>query len=133
MKVEAFKDLLKHYYDYQMSILQIKEELDVLLYEMTGVKGISYDKIPSSFNPEISEDRKLDFIERLNEKEAELDFTYAAIKLIEMKLSKMTEEEKTLCVEILNRKITYEEAGRNNKYSTSRMWKIVKENLKKVL
>lgn len=133
MKVEAFKDLLKHYYDYQVSIVQLKSELDDLLYEMTGVKGISYDRIPSSFNSKISEERRLEYIEMLEEKEAELDFTYAAIRLLEVKLSKLSSEEKDLCIDILNKKVTYEEAGKEKGYSAAGMWKKVKENLKKVL
>lgn len=133
MKVETFKDLLKHYCDYQMSIDQIRSEIDNLFYDMTGVKGISYDKVPSSFNPDISEQTKLEYIERIAEKEAELDFTYSAIRIIEMKLSKLSKEDKEICLDILNRNITYEEAGRKNGYSRNGMWAKVKREMEKIL
>ena len=133
MKVEAFKDLLKHYYDYQESIVQIQEDMDLLLYDMTGVKGISYDKIPLSFDPKLSEQIKLEYIERMAEKEAELDFTYAAIRMIEMKLSKLPKEDKKICLDILNRNITYEEAGKKIGYSKHGMWQSVKRKMEKIL
>lgn len=133
MKVEAFKDLLKHYYDYQRSAIQIEKELDDLLYEMTGVKGIRYDRVPSSFNPELSEESRLEYIEKKAEKEAELDFTYAALKIIEMKLSKLSEEDKEICLNVLNRKVTYEEAGKKRGYSKHGMWVKVKREIEKIM
>ncbi len=133
MKVEAFKDLLKHYYDYQRSIVQIREDMDALLYEMTGVKGIRYDRVPSSYVPGMADEKKLEYIERLNEKETELDFTYAAIKMIEMKLSKLSKEDKEICLDVLNRKVTYEEAGKRKGYSKNGMWVKVKREIEKIM
>ena len=133
MKTESFKKLLGSYYDYLNSAQQLKGEINLIIYDMENVKAIQYDKEPSSFNAQFAQERMLDLIEKKAEKELELEYTTTAIRLIELKLSKMDEEDKELCLNILNKKITYEEAGKKKGYSKNGMWNVVKNKLEDVL
>ena len=51
---------LKMYQANKESINEARSKLDLILYAMTGVKGVDYTKIPSTFNPSLSEEKRLD-------------------------------------------------------------------------
>lgn len=133
MTTESFKKLLSSYYEYQKNISKIKDELEDLLYQMTNVKAIRYDKAPSSFNPGLNEEIRLDLIEKKEEMETELEYTILAIRLIEMKLKKLSPEDKQICLEILNRKVTYEQAAIEKGYSKNALWSQVKKKIEGIL
>ena len=44
MDYKTFKNELSNYRAYQKSLIQINDEIELIVYEMTGVKGIRYDK-----------------------------------------------------------------------------------------
>ena len=133
MNYNAFKNELRNYYSYLKSVDEIREEIELIHYEMTGVKGIRYDREPSSFNPELSEEKKLELIEEKEEKELELRFTLNAINLIEKKISKLSPGDKDACLKIIAEGISYEDVSRSKGYSKGGMWKRIRRELTKIL
>ena len=133
MDYKTFKNELENYYKYLKSVEKIKEEIEDIIYEMTGVKGIRYDKEPTSFNPQLSNERILDLIDKKEEKEIELDYTIASIRYIERKLSKLDKEDKEICLKIISEGISAEKVRREVGYSKSGIWKRIKRELTGIL
>ena len=133
MDYKTFKNELENYYKYLKSVEKIKEEIENIIYEMTGVKGIRYDKEPTSFNPQLSNERILDLIDKKEEKEIELDYTIASIRYIERKLSKLDKEDKEICLKIISEGISAEKVRKEVGYSKSGIWKRIKRELTGIL
>ncbi len=133
MDYKAFKNELENYYKHLKNKDDIESEIEMILYEMTGVKGIRYDKEPSSYNPELSAEKRLELIERKEEKEIELDYTNASIKYIEMKLKKLPEEDRRICLKIISEGVSAEKIRREVGYSKSGIWKRIKRELTGIL
>ena len=133
MDYRSFKNELENYESYLIAKDKIEEEIEELLYVMSGVRGIRYDKEPGSFNPELSEEKRLDLIEKKAEMEIERDFIIHAIKLIELKLSKLSEEDKEICMRIIAEGESSEAVSRENGYTRGGMWKRIKREVSKIL
>ena len=133
MNYDTFKNLLKNYYDYLKNVDRLKEEIQKVFYIMTGVSGIDYDKVSVSYNPTLSEQRKLELIEKKAELELELEYTILAIKLIEMKLTKLPDAEKVACLQVIAKKASYESYGNKMGYTSSGLWRKMKKDLERVL
>lgn len=131
--VNSFKNILENYGKYLKEVKTTRQELKDIFYLMTGVSGVRYDKLPSSYNPELSEERKLELIDKYNEKKLELCFLLVSIKFIRTKLSKLSEEDKKACLEIIVEGVTNEKAGKKRGYSHSGMWSKVNRSLEKIL
>ena len=133
MDYKGFKNELQNYYKHLENIDRINEDIDKILYEMTGVKGVRYDKAPSMYNPELASERRYELSEMLEEKEIELDYTVAAVKYIEMKISKLSKEDKQICIDIISKGISAEKIAKENGYSRSGIWARIKRELSGIL
>ena len=133
MDYRGSKNELGNYYQNLKHIDELKEEIELILYEMTGVKGIRYDKEPTSYNPELSAEKRLDLIDRKEEKEIELEYMTASVKYIEMKLSKLSKEDKEICLKIISEGVSAEKVRREVGYSKSGIWKRIKRELQGIL
>lgn len=133
MDYKGFKNELENYYKHLKNVENIKKEIEDILYEMTGVKGIRYDKEPSSYNPQLSMERKLELIDQKEEKEIELDYTIASIRYIEKKLSKLSQEDKDICLKIISKGISSEKVRQEVGYSKSGIWKRIQRELTGIL
>ena len=100
---------------------------------MTGVSSIDFSKERISANPHLSEQIRLDLIEKKAELENELELSLLAIKFIEQKLSKLSAEDKQVCLEIIARGMTYESVAADKGYTTSGLWRKVERELKNIL
>lgn len=129
MDYKTLKNELENYYKNLNDIDRIKEEIELILYEMTGVKGIRYDKEPSSFNPQLAAEKRLELIEKKEDKEIELRYLIASTKFIESKLKKLTEEDKNICLRIIAKGISAEKVRHEVGYSKSGLWKRIKREL----
>lgn len=72
-EIEIFKDELKYYLWLKDMVKRLEDKLEDLLYQMGGVKGISYDKVPVNMNEQNKNENKLDLIEKYNKIENELN------------------------------------------------------------
>lgn len=133
MDYKMFKNELENYYKHLKNKDKIEKEIENIHYEMTGVKGIRYDKIPTSYNKEISEERFLDLSEKIEEKLIELQYTVSSIRYIEMKLKKLSDEDKEICLKIISEGISAEKVRKEVGYSKSGIWKRIKRELTGIL
>ena len=133
MKYEEFKRELENYHRNIENIEKLKEELDEIDYEMSGVKGVRYDKERASFNPELARKWFYYLSEKRSEKELELEYLIASSRMVENKLRKLPEEDKDICMKIIAEGISAEKVRIEKGYSRSGIWKRIKRELTKIL
>lgn len=133
MTVEEFKACFKSYVNFVKEEKKIEDKIEELYYELSGVKGIRYDKIPSSFNKELANERQLLLIELINTKQAELKYKRAQFEYFELLMSKFTKEEIVLLYRLLIKEQTYDSVGLDLGYSASGFWKYVERLIGSVI
>lgn len=133
MKASTFENMLKNYYDYKICTRKLKDDIDCIWYELSGVKAIRYDKQPTTFNSNLNEIRKLDLLDELESKQIELEMINTQISFIERKLEMMNEDDKKLVLKIICDKESYEKVGREVGYSHNGMWKKLKRDIESIL
>lgn len=99
-KVEAFKKEMNCYRYYLEKLKELDEKIKLNFYEETGVKGISYDKIPSSPSEEAIANYRLTLIEKGDKLAKERERIYNQIKHIEDVVNKLPKTLKNACVNI---------------------------------
>ena len=67
MDYKTFKNEISNLKAYCRSLEEIQTELDMLWYELTGVKGVQYDKQPSSYNQSLSENYRLELLDKIEQ------------------------------------------------------------------
>lgn len=132
MNYSVFKNELRNLFAYERSLLMLVGEIEELVYEMTGVKGINYSKIPASTNTEITEERRLEMIEQLNELETEKKRLELNIRHIYGTLSMLNEKDRKAMVDLVAKRIRAEEVAFNNGYSKSGIWKRIRKEIEKL-
>lgn len=132
MTYQTIKNELRNYKQYLRNADRLKEEIEGILYEMAGVKGIKYDKVPGSYNQAAAQQRMLDLIEMKEEKELEYEHTLISLKLIEMKLSKLEEDDRKACIRIMSDGESYEKVGSDMGYTATGMWRRLKRKLEEI-
>ena len=100
MTYETFTANLKCLKAYKKEKKRVLEELDLILYRETGVKGISYDKIPTSGNPQQIAFNRLEMVEDYEAKLKEYEFICSAIRETEKCLNRMPKELKYMLKDI---------------------------------
>ena len=133
MDYKGFKNELNNYYRHLRNVDRIKEEIDDIVYEMTGVKGVRYDKERSSFNPTLSEERRDYLSKKLEEKEIELNYTLAAIRFIEMNLKKLNKDDREMCLKVVADEVSAELVAVEKGYSRSGVWARIRREISKIL
>ena len=133
MTAAEFKTGFRHYVDLLKREKRLKEEVENLYYYLSGVKGISFDRIPSSINPEkIAEDR-LDLLDVIEQKNLEIELIQAEYRYFTAILAKFTEDERTLLYRIIIKGQTYEQAGDEYGYTGAGMFKYLERIINRVL
>lgn len=125
MTVDEFKVGFKHYIDLLKREKELREECENIFYQMTGVKGISYDKIPSSFNPEQVNENKLYLSDLFETKQLEIGLIQAQYKYFTVVLSKFTTDEIELMYRLFIKGQTYDYVCRDYGYSSAGLFKYV--------
>lgn len=116
--VEVFKNELKNYNFYKEKIKSITNELDAKWYELSGVKGIRYDKEPChSFNPSLSEEMKLSLMEQISIIENDLLRIKANVLFIDSMLNKINEETRKWIKMIYFDGMTYDKVSKIANFS----------------
>ena len=136
MRYELFVLQLKMLKAYEESKVDIEREIDDIVYQFCGVKGVRFDKEPAQFNQYLSQEAFWEMSERLKEPEKELDFTIMAINRIKpsimeniAKLPELTQKG----VELVFRKnMTYEEAGKIIGYSKIGLYQKMRRDVEKL-
>ena len=133
MDYKTFKNELENYYSYKKEISKLKEEIENIIYEMSGVKAINYQKIPMNANPELAHERLLELIEKKEQKEKEIERLSLNIKAVENTLSKMSANDKQMCIDLIAKKGNVYKVGYEYGYSKSGMWSRIKREIEHIL
>lgn len=133
MTVDEFKVGFKHYIDYLKREKELKNECEDIFYQMTGVKGIRYDKLPTSFNPSQVSENQLYLIDLYEQKNLEISYIQAKYKYFTVIIAKFTQEEIDLLYRLIIKKQSYDYVGREMGYSESGMHKMVERMIRSKL
>ena len=133
MTVKEFKASFEEYIKYLELEAKIKERIEYLYYELSGVKGIAYDKVPSSFNQGLNDERKLILIEMINTKQAELQYLQAKYHYFSLILKKLEHRDLDLLFRLLIKKQSYESVAKEYDMSASALWKYVEKVIGEIL
>lgn len=128
---DLLKIEIKAYRYYLERREELKDKIDAIHYELTGVKGIRYDKQATSYNPHLAEEKRLDLIEQKDRLEKELKRIEAQISYIEGVIGDLDDEDKKL-VEILLTGETLRHAGRRLYQSSPNIYYHIQKLLKKI-
>lgn len=133
MDYEMFTAGLENLNRMKKESARMKSRLDDLIYLETGVKGISYDKLPTSHNPSqvaLNRLKTIDKIDALAEKKMALD---SVIEILEYTLSRMPQELQNMLTDKFIRKWTYDRVGLKYGYSHSGIQYKLKNETEKYL
>lgn len=100
----------------------LKSQLDLILYDLGGVKGVHYDSVMVKGNPSVIEEKRLELYDKYNEKEKELEFTKLAIMQTEDVLNRMPKTLREMLVEIYVDGKTFKKVGMIHGYSDNGLW-----------
>lgn len=95
-EIQRFKSEIKRYRYLVATVEIVKEKLDLCLYEMSGVKGVSYDKIRATADESSISMKKLEMIEQYNRLVKMYERKMDRLNYIEKVLSKMNEDDREL-------------------------------------
>ena len=133
MTYETFTANLKCLKAYKKEKKRVLEELDLILYRETGVKGISYDKIPTSGNPQQIAFNRLEMVEDYEAKLKEYEFICSAIRETEKCLNRMPKELKYMLKDIFVEKMTYSKASVKYGYTEGGLWYHIRRETERYL
>lgn len=104
------KEEIRSYRQYKAYRNRLNDRLDTLWYELTGVKGIRYDKAHFNADPSVTEERRLALLDKVTAIEAELARVESQIDHIDKLLSAMPKEDRKLVTYTLIDGNTYRQA-----------------------
>ena len=133
MNYKVFTRHLRSLEDNRRTMADLAFELDSIVYDMGGVKGLRYDLQAVHGNPSVKEEKRLEMVERYNEKLKEYEFIRDQISFIESTLNKMPEELKTMLDEVYIQGMTFSYVGKLHGYSDHGLWKMMKRETEKYL
>ena len=136
MRYELFVLQLKMLKAYEESKEDIEREIDDIVYQFCGVKGVRFDKEPAQYNQYLSQEAFWEMSERLKEPEKELDFTIMAINRMkpieEENISKLPELTQKAVKLLFFENKTYEEVGKIIGYSDHGIWQKVRRDVENI-
>ncbi len=132
MDYKTFKNELRNLYSYERELKKIDASIEDLSYLMTGVRGINYSKTPSSPNPEVVAEHRLDMIEDMEGLLAEKQRLTLNITHIYATLSKLNDTDKEIVMQIIVKKVNAEKVANEKGYSRSGIWARIKREIEKL-
>ena len=133
MNVNEFKSGYRAHLFLNQRVKKLKEDVENLYYQISGVKGIKYDRIPSSLDPRLVEQNKLDILDQIEEKLAEIKYIEAHQSYFNMILEKFSQEELDLLNRIYIKGERYEDVAQDLNYSVGGLFKVIERMIKEKL
>lgn len=118
---------------YRNDLVQTKTDLDTLLYNLSGVKGLSYDQVMVHGNPSVTEQKRLEMIDKYNVKLKEKEFIEDAIEQVETILKRMPAELSSIMKKIYIDGHTFKSVSIEYGYSDHGFWQYLKRETEKYL
>lgn len=133
MDYRTFTINLSRYDSNRKALIKAQEDLEVILYDMTGVKGVSYDKLPGSFNESLSALKSLEMVEKYNEKLNEVEYYRNAIKSVEIIKQRLPRELWVMLRDKFISNMTYRAVGVKYGMSANGFWNYLRRETEKYL
>ena len=133
MDYKTFTTDLTNYNENILRYQKAKDELEVILYDLCGVRGVSYDSIMVHGNPSVKALNWLKQEDRYNEKEAELRRYETALVNVERAKKKIPKELWFMLTDKFVRGMTYTQVGMKYGYSGRGMWAYLRRECEKYL
>ena len=133
MTYDVFKINLSNLKSYKQQAKILKGELEDLFYVMTGVKGVGFDNIPTSFNPHLAEIKRLDLIEKYDDKLREYNSMRMMVETIESTYKRIPKEIRDMLKDVYIDKMTFRKAAVKYNYSDCGFWHMLKRETEKYL
>lgn len=131
-QIITFKEDLKNYRYLKSTIKKIQEEIEYLVYQETGVKGISYDKVHTSVNERYIQIKRLETIDKIDELEKKLEEPKSRLDKIEQVLNKMSYYDRNIFTLKYLEALSFQEIARRYYISKAGIFYRMNEALRKV-
>lgn len=132
MDYKIFQNELKNYNQYKKSVREIEQKIDDICYKYCGVKGISYERVPSTPNPNLTQAKLIKMSIELEEPQRELDHTLMKIQDIERNLAKLPQKVREMALMLYADGYSYHYVGRLNGYSHNGIYQMMKREIEKI-
>lgn len=129
-EIVAFKNELRNYRFYESKIKELTQEINKIYYELTGVKGICYDRQPGSTSPEAKSGKMYDSYNKIDALSSKLSVYKAKFNSLECVLNKLDCDAKKLIINVYVEGKTYRELSEIMKLSPSAIHYEVTKHLK---
>ncbi len=130
MDYKAFKKELESYSGLLNDQRKLEEEIKVFEYLMANVKAVRYDSQPGSINESMAEEKRLEMIERLEEKQRRLDKVLDKIRAIDDNIALLSNEAQYIC-NLSKKGKSYRSIGKMLGYSDVMIYLKVKGEVEK--
>ncbi len=131
--VEHFKNELRNYEYYKITLNVVNEKLKVVWYELTGVKAIQYDKQPSSPGKKEMTAREINLRKKIDMLEYQKARLENQINYIEDVLGMLDSETRLACLDVYVKKRKIVDVSQELYISPSGLYKQINRNLMKAL
>lgn len=118
-EIEVFKNELKNLNFYYSKLKKLNEQEKIIIYNMTGVKGVSFDKIPATFNEKSAMEKFLSYSEKLKkiqDQKKEMKFKILTIKQTLEFID--DEDDKKILFDVVVEKTKYQKYAEENGFAT---------------
>ena len=132
MDYQTFKNEISNLKAYYRSLDELQRERERLFYDLTGVKGVRFDRQPGSYNQTMAENFRLEMIEQLDELDKEIEFTCQTIKRYESNLDRLPGDVRTLVILLFIKGKTFSEVGHIVGYSDHGIYQKIKKEIEKL-
>lgn len=133
MEYKVFTSMLENRRKIQKSLEALRTKLEVLEYTESGVKGIDYAITPSSGNPSVKAQKRLDIVERIHEIEREITTLESMIAETESILSRMPEDLQQMLTDKFINGMTYMDLGFKYGYTDAGIYYALRRETEKYL
>lgn len=132
--VEHFKNELKNLKYYKESLAELDDSLTDARYELTGVKGIRYDKPPGAFSPEVKKENYYKLSSEIEFLTDEQERIQKQIDHIETVLDQIEDEEiKEAVIKVFAEKKTLRKVSKEYYMSYTTLHKKINKELKEAI
>lgn len=132
MDYKTFKREMKNLKSYYKERKKLEEKLETLNYNMTGVKGVRFDREPSVPNYQAQEELRLEQIEDKEILEMRLTYTNLAIKLYERNLNALPSDIREICECLFIKGQTFTRIAKKHGYSINGLQYQIEKEVEKL-
>ena len=133
MDYKTFATDMAEYRENKKRLAKARDELEVILYDLCGVRGVSYDSIMVHGNPTQKALNWLKLEDKYNDKDTEVKRYELAIRNVEIVKAKLPKELWLMLYDKFVKGMTYREIGKKYGWSGNGVWHYIKRECERYL